>query len=165
MVVQSTGSSSFSSSSAAATAAPASQPSVGFFICERAAQDKNLLLLRRYRAALRCLYCGGLAVTQVLSDGAAMAPESKFPAPGHKWKHAHATSSYEDATASAKAIVPTPFFSPSSSVPCATASRRLRAGVGDRVGRLIARWPSFMHVSVYLEAESPKLVHVFHKTF
>ena len=46
-----------------------------------------------------------------------------------------------------------------------TASRRLRAGVGDRVGRLIARWPSFMHVSVYLEAESPKLVHVFHKTF
>ena len=43
MVVQSTGSSSFSSSSAAATAAPASQPSVGFFICERAAQDKGSL--------------------------------------------------------------------------------------------------------------------------
>ena len=40
-----------------------------------------------------------------------------------------------------------------------------RLFAGDRVGRLIARWPSFMHVSVYLEAESPKLVHVFHKTF
>ena len=35
------------------------------------------------------------------------------------------------------------------------ALRHLRAGGGDCFGRLIARWSSFMHVSVYLEAESP----------
>ena len=36
------------------------------------------------------------------------------------------------------------------------ALRHLRAGAGggDCVGRSIARWSSFMHVSVYLEAES-----------
>ena len=33
------------------------------------------------------------------------------------------------------------------------ALRHLRAGGGDCFGRLIARWSSFMHVSVYLEAE------------
>ena len=31
------------------------------------------------------------------------------------------------------------------------ALRHLRAGGGDCFGRLIARWSSFMHVSVYLE--------------
>ena len=35
------------------------------------------------------------------------------------------------------------------------ALRHLRAGGGDCAGRSIARWSSFMHVSVYLEAESP----------
>ena len=37
------------------------------------------------------------------------------------------------------------------------ALRHLRAGGGDCFGRLIARWSSFMHVSVYvyLEADSP----------
>ena len=35
------------------------------------------------------------------------------------------------------------------------ALRHLRAGGSDCVGRSIARWSSFMHVSVYLEAESP----------
>ena len=42
--------------------------------------------------------------------------------------------------------------------------RHLRAGVGDCVGRSIARWSSFMHVSVYLEAESPCQFPVFQTT-
>ena len=44
------------------------------------------------------------------------------------------------------------------------ALRHLRAGGGDCVGRLIARWSSFMHVSVYLEAESPCQFPVFQTT-
>ena len=41
-----------------------------------------------------------------------------------------------------------------------------RAGGGDCAGRSIARWPSFMHmhVSVYLEAESPCQFPVFQTT-
>ena len=35
---------------------------------------------------------------------------------------------------------------------------------GDCVGRLIARWSSFMHVSVYLEAEPPCQFPVFQTT-
>ena len=42
--------------------------------------------------------------------------------------------------------------------------RHLRAGGGDCVGRSIARWSSFMHVSVYLEAESPCQFPVFQTT-
>ena len=42
--------------------------------------------------------------------------------------------------------------------------RHLRAGVGDCVGRSIARWSSFMHVSVYLEAEPPCQFPVFQTT-
>ena len=44
------------------------------------------------------------------------------------------------------------------------ALRHLRAGGGGCVGRLIARWSSFMHVSVYLEAESPCQFPVFQTT-
>ena len=44
------------------------------------------------------------------------------------------------------------------------ALRHLRAGGGDCFGRLIARWSSFMHVSVYLEAESPCQFPVFQTT-
>ena len=44
------------------------------------------------------------------------------------------------------------------------ALRHLRAGGGDCVGRSIARWSSFMHVSVYLEAESPCQFPVFQTT-
>ena len=44
------------------------------------------------------------------------------------------------------------------------ALRHLRAGGGDCVGRLIARWSSFMHVSVYLEAEPPCQLPVFQTT-
>ena len=44
------------------------------------------------------------------------------------------------------------------------ALRHLRAGGGDCFGRLIARWSSFMHVSVYLEAESPCQFPVFQAT-
>ena len=46
------------------------------------------------------------------------------------------------------------------------ALRHLRAGGGDCAGRSIARWPSFMHmhVSVYLEAESPCQFPVFQTT-
>ena len=40
----------------------------------------------------------------------------------------------------------------------------LRAGGGDCFGRLIARWSSFMHVSVYLEAEPPCQFPVFQTT-
>ena len=40
----------------------------------------------------------------------------------------------------------------------------MRAGGGDCVGRSIARWSSFMHVSVYLEAESPCQFPVFQTT-
>jgi len=42
--------------------------------------------------------------------------------------------------------------------------RHLRAGGGDCVGRSIARWSSFMHVSVYLEAEPPCQFPVFQTT-
>ena len=42
--------------------------------------------------------------------------------------------------------------------------RHLRAGGGDCVGRSIARWSSFMHVSVYLKAESPCQFPVFQTT-
>ena len=42
--------------------------------------------------------------------------------------------------------------------------RHLRAGGGDCAGRSIARWSSFMHVSVYLEAESPCQFPVFQTT-
>ena len=42
--------------------------------------------------------------------------------------------------------------------------RHLRAGGGGCVGRSIARWSSFMHVSVYLEAESPCQFPVFQTT-
>jgi hypothetical protein len=42
--------------------------------------------------------------------------------------------------------------------------RHLRAGGGDCVGRSVARWSSFMHVSVYLEAESPCQFPVFQTT-
>ena len=44
------------------------------------------------------------------------------------------------------------------------ALRHLRAGGGDCVGRSIARWSSFMHVSVNLEAESPCQFPVFQTT-
>ena len=44
------------------------------------------------------------------------------------------------------------------------ALRHLRAGGGDCVGRSIARWSSFMHVSVYLEAEPPCQFPVFQTT-
>ena len=44
------------------------------------------------------------------------------------------------------------------------ALRHLRAGGGDCVGRSIVRWSSFMHVSVYLEAESPCQFPVFQTT-
>ena len=44
------------------------------------------------------------------------------------------------------------------------ALRHLRAGGGDCVGRSVARWSSFMHVSVYLEAESPCQFPVFQTT-
>ena len=44
------------------------------------------------------------------------------------------------------------------------ALRHLRAGGGECFGRLIARWSSFMHVSVYLEAESPCQFPVFQTT-
>ena len=44
------------------------------------------------------------------------------------------------------------------------ALRHLRAGGGDCFGRLIARWSSFMHVSVYLEAEPPCQFPVFQTT-
>ena len=40
----------------------------------------------------------------------------------------------------------------------------MRAGGGDCFGRLIARWSSFMHVSVYLEAEPPCQFPVFQTT-
>ena len=43
-------------------------------------------------------------------------------------------------------------------------SKRQKAGGGDCFGRLIARWSSFMHVSVYLEAESPCQFPVFQTT-
>ena len=42
--------------------------------------------------------------------------------------------------------------------------RHLRAGGGDCAGRSIARWSSFMHVSVNLEAESPCQFPVFQTT-
>ena len=42
--------------------------------------------------------------------------------------------------------------------------RHLRAGGGDCAGRSIARWSSFMHVSVYLEAEPPCQFPVFQTT-
>ena len=42
--------------------------------------------------------------------------------------------------------------------------RPLRAGVGDCAGRLIAGWSSFMHVSVYLETESPSQPPYFKNT-
>ena len=42
--------------------------------------------------------------------------------------------------------------------------RHLRAGGGGCVGRSIARWSSFMHVSVYLEAEPPCQFPVFQTT-
>ena len=42
--------------------------------------------------------------------------------------------------------------------------RHLREGGGDCVGRSIARWSSFMHVSVYLEAEPPCQFPVFQTT-
>ena len=44
------------------------------------------------------------------------------------------------------------------------ALRHLRAGGGDCVGRSIARWSSFMHVSVYLEEEPPCQFPVFQTT-
>jgi hypothetical protein len=57
----SSGSSSLSSSSSSGLAnSRGGGDFPDFFISERAAQDKNLLLLRRYRGALRCLDCGDL---------------------------------------------------------------------------------------------------------
>ena len=44
------------------------------------------------------------------------------------------------------------------------AHESLERGGGDCAGRSIARWSSFMHVSVYLEAESPCQFPVFQTT-
>ena len=63
-------SSSSSSSSSATTASAASSTpdeDPDFFISPRAAADKNLRLLRRYRGALRCLDCGDLLASARLA--------------------------------------------------------------------------------------------------
>jgi hypothetical protein len=70
MVPVSAASPSSSSSSSATTASAASSTpdeDPDFFISPRAAADKNLRLLRRYRGALRCLDCGDLLASARLA--------------------------------------------------------------------------------------------------